>query len=72
MKFSIQQARLKQTLDKIVGIIPNNPPIPTLNFMKLQIDNKNGGIKFTATDLNTWLLTISKYINKLNNMERRW
>lgn len=67
MKFSMQQTDLKQTLDKIVGIIPNNPPIPTLNFMKLQIDNKNGGIKFTATDLNTWLLTISKYINNSSN-----
>lgn len=69
MKFSIHQISLKQTLDKIVGIIPNNPSVPTLSYIKLKIDNEVKAIRATATDLNTWLLTMANYSNNSSNKE---
>jgi DNA polymerase-3 subunit beta len=55
MRFSIHQTGLKETLDKIVGVIPSKSTLPVLDCVRLKIEGEKA--RATATDLNAWLLT---------------
>ena len=56
MSFTINQLGLKDTLDKVAGVIPAKSPIPALDCVRLKIED--GKARITATDLNTWLLAM--------------
>jgi len=56
MSFTMHQLGLKDTLDKVAGIIPAKSVIPALDCVRLKIED--GKARITATDLNTWLLAM--------------